>query len=146
MGKKLEVWLPDDWIDISAENPDGPTTVCWNVPEASGAFQLSTAEYRGGAEPRPTEEDLIALAIEFGEQRGLGHMAHSFSGKCVMGVFGAAVFLRTNEMSSDEPAYQQIWYLSNGLDFVLATFVAMLEPDEKELADAQRIAEGINFQ
>jgi hypothetical protein len=48
-------------------------------------------------------------------------------------------------MPLDAPEYCQVWFLSNGLDFVFATFVAMQNPDDRELAAAQRIAEGIDF-
>ena len=143
MGKKLKIWLPDDWATI--ENPDGPLTMSWQDPDAKGAFQLSTAEYRGGAEPRPSETDLIKLAVGFGEQHNWGELTSSSSGKCAMGVFGAAAFRRRKSMPAAAPEHCQVWFLSNGLDFVFATFIAMQMPDDREVAAAQRIAEGIDF-
>src|SRR5262245_17547045 len=145
MGKKLKIWLPDEWANISEKNPDGPLTMAWNDPAAVGAFQLSTAEYKGGPEPRPSEADLMELALGFGEQHQWGELIGSSSGKCAMGSFGTAAFKRSKTMLSDAPAYSQVWFLSNGLDFVFATFIAMREPKDRELADAQRIAEGIDF-
>ncbi len=62
MGKKLKIWLPDDWANVSDQNPDGPLTMCWDDPDATGPFQLSTAEYTGGPEPRPSEADLLIAA------------------------------------------------------------------------------------
>jgi hypothetical protein len=141
MSKKLKIWLPDDWANV--ENPDGPLTMCWQAPDAVGAFQLSTAEYNGGAEPRPTETDLIELAVGFGEQHNWGELKKSSSGKCVMGSFGTAAFKPTSSMPDDAPQYCQVWFLSNGLDFVFATFIAMQEPDDREVAAAQRVAEGV---
>jgi len=143
VSKKLKIWLPDDWATI--ENPDGPLTMCWQAPEATGAFQVSTAEYTKGPEPRPTENDLIKLAVGFGHQHNWGELTNSFSGKCVMGSFGTALFQRTNSMPTEASAYCQVWFLSNGLDFVLATFITMEQPDGREVAAAQRIAEGIDF-
>jgi hypothetical protein len=143
MKKKLQVWLPDDWATV--ENPDGPFTVCWQAPEAAGAFQLSTAEYTGGSEPRPTEADLIEFALAFGEKNAWGEVTSSSSGKCVMGLFGTAAFKRTISMPGDAPEYSQIWLLSNGLDFVFATFIAQEQPGDREIAAAQRIAEGVDF-
>jgi hypothetical protein len=143
MGKKLKIWLPDDWANV--ENPDGLLTMCWQDPAATGAFQLSTAEYTEGTEPRPSETDLIELAVGFGTRHSWGESTSSFSGKCVMGTFGTAAFRRANSMPADAPEYCQVWFLSNGLDFVFATFIAMQKPDNREIAAAQRIAEGIGF-
>jgi hypothetical protein len=143
MSKKLKIWLPDDWANV--ENPSGPLTVAWQDPEATGAFQLSTAEYNGGQEPRPSEADLIELAVGFGQKHGWGELTSSSSGKCVMGSFGTAGFKRTQSMPPDAPDYCQVWFLTNGLDFVLATFIAMQHPDHREVAAAQKIAEGIDF-
>jgi hypothetical protein len=145
MGKKLTIWLPDDWANVSEQNPGGPLTMCWQDPEARGAFQLSTAEYRGGEEPRPSEADLVRLAVGFGERHRWGTLTHSSSGKCVMGSFGTAAYKRTTSMPPDAPDYCQVWFLCSGLDFVLATFIAMQEPDDREVAAAQRIAEGVDF-
>jgi hypothetical protein len=145
MAKKLTIWLPDDWANISDQNPDGPLTLVWDDPTASGAFQLSTAEYTGGVEPRPGEKELIQLAVGFGEQNQWGTLMNSFSGKCVMGAFGTAAFQRTRSMPPATPTYCQAWFLSNGLDFIFATFIAMHQPADRELVDAQRIAEGIDL-
>ncbi len=143
MAKKLKFWLPDDWATV--ENPDGPLTACWQVPEAVGAFQVSTAEYTKGPEPHLSEADLMELANGFGQRNNWGELANSSSGKCIMGSFGTASFRRTKSMPPDTPEYCQVWFLSNGLDFVFATFIAMQPPDGREVAAAQRIAEGIDF-
>jgi hypothetical protein len=145
MGKKLRIWLPDEWSNILDQNPEGPLTMRWNDADATGVFQLSTAEYRGGPEPRPSGADLIELAVGFGQKHEWGQLISSSSGKCVMGAFGTAAFKPTESMQSDTPTYCQAWFLSNGLDFVFATFFAMQEPQDRELSDAQRIAEGIDF-
>ena len=56
-----------------------------------------------------------------------------------MGLFGSAAFVNPGN-----PDYQQVWYVSNGLDFLFITFIAS-KPKEQELAAAQRIVEGVNF-
>lgn len=143
MSKKLTIWLPDDWAEI--ENPDGPLTMCRQDDAAVGAFQVSTAEYSGGPEPRPGEADLIEIAVGFGRRHEWGRLSSSSSGKCVMGTFGTAAFKRTETMPPDASEYCQVWFLSNGLDFVMATFIAVQKPDDREVAAAQQIAEGIDF-
>jgi hypothetical protein len=144
MGKELRIWLPDEWANTSDQNPDGPLTLCWDNPEASGAFQVSTAEYKRGEQPRPSKADLIKFAVEFGRSHQFGQLISSRSGACMMGAFGTAIFQRTNAMAPEAPAYFQVWFISNGLDFVFATFVAMTKPQDRELADAQLIAEAID--
>ena len=59
MSKKLRLWLPDDWVNISDGNSDGPLTMCWDDAAAQGAFQISTAEYTGGKEPHSSEPELV---------------------------------------------------------------------------------------
>jgi hypothetical protein len=145
VGKKLKIWLPDKWVDLSDQNPDGPLTMAWDERAATGALQVSTAEYEGGPEPRPGEADLIQLAVSFGEEQGWGELMRSSSGKCVMGAFGAAAFKRIESIQPDAPAYCQVWFLSNGLDFVFVTFIAMEDPQDEEIAGAQQIAERIDF-
>jgi len=63
-----------------------------------------------------------------------------------MGSFGTAAFKPTEAMPPDASAYCQVWFLSNGLDLVLATFLAMQQPLDRELADAQLIAGAIDFE
>ncbi len=144
MSKKLKVWLPDDWVNISDQNPDGPLTFAWDDPTAEGAFQLSTAEYSGGTEPQSSEADLIQLATGFGEKHQFGELTTRFSGKCAMGSFGTAAFVRSDALPADELSYYQVWFISNGLDFILATFIAG-SPQDCEIAAAQRIAEAVDF-
>lgn len=145
MPKKLKVWLPDDWANISNQNPEGPLTLAWKNAASTGAFQVSTAQYTGGRKPQPSESDLTELAIGFGKQQKWGKLTSSRSGKCMMGAFGTAAFKRKWLTPRNAPAYCQVWFISNGLDFILATFIAMQEPHDQELADAQRIAEAIDF-
>ena len=145
MPKKLKIWLPDNWANISDQNPDGPLTMCWDDATASGALQLSVAEYSGGKEPRPSEADLIKQATDFGQRRRWGQLVHSSSGPCVLGIYGTASFTRPDSMPTDDAQYAQIWFLSNGLDFVMVTFFGMVTPPECELFDTQRIVEAIDL-
>ncbi len=62
-----------------------------------------------------------------------------------MGSFGTATFARTKSMAPETPEYCQVWFLSNGLDFVFATFIATHKPDTRELVAAERIIEALEF-
>src|SRR5262249_2671822 len=111
MAKKLAIWLPDTWSNV--ENPDGPLTMRWGDPAATGYLQLSVAEYRGGEQPRPSEADLLEQARAVGLRNHFGNLVSSSSGRCVLGLYGTAAF-----SPSASAAYAQVWWLSNGLDFV----------------------------
>jgi hypothetical protein len=143
MPKKLRVWLPDDWADISAEDPEGPATFCWMNEQATGAFQVSTAEYKSGAEPAPDEETLVRIAVDFGRDHGWGELQTAFSGEIPFGKYGSAVY-RNPTPSEGDSDYWQLWCLCNGRDFLLATFNAN-NPAQEELDAAQLVAEGLDF-
>lgn len=137
--KRLRLRLLHDWADITDRDKGGPLTAAWDAPAATGALQFSTAEHSSGPEPRPTAEDLVDMAKSFGLEHGLGEPTATESGPCAMGTFGTAVF------RCEDPTVCQVWFLSNGLDFVFVTFTAMQEPLEKELKDAQSIIEAIEL-
>jgi hypothetical protein len=141
--KQLRVWLPDDWADISEENPEGPATFCWTDEKASGAFQVSTAEYDSGDVPMPDEEALVQFAVNFGNDRQWGELKNAFAGDIPFGKYGSAVFEKPNA-AEDESPYSQIWCLCNGSDFIFATFFAQ-NPSQPELDAAQLVAEGLDF-
>src|SRR5262245_30083387 len=134
MAKRLRVRLLPNWADGSRDNPGGPATFYRTDSEVSGALQLSLlTEYVGGQVPNPTGGELIELAQGHGEHYEAGELVQTGSGACHLGTFGTAIF------RSDEYPRIQFWYLSNGRDFVLATHVCTVEPDNVEVAEAQQI-------
>jgi hypothetical protein len=145
MSKKLRLWLPDCWTNITDQNPDGPITVCLDDPAATGALQLSIAEYVKGAEPVQTAAELVELAESFGNRHRWGKLVSSSGSDCVMGRYGTAAFVPETTASTGVPAYQQVWFVSNGWDFVLITFISMSPLSTRELSDAQRIVDGVNL-
>jgi len=145
MEKQLQISLPDDWLDVSAENPDGPPTFMWNREEASAALQITAAQYSGGEKPYPSELELLKIAERFGREHRFGKQQSSFSGPCQVGSFGTAIFLPDESADEDAPKHAQIWILSNGLDFIFVTLLAMAPPHHRELAGAQQIVDELRF-
>src|SRR5262249_381520 len=88
---------------------------------------------KSGKVPNPSTKDLIELAQAHGERHNVGKLVETLSGACDMGNYGSAVF-----RSTEYPRIQ-IWYLSNGRDFVLATYVCTAQPEAEEVAQAQQI-------
>jgi hypothetical protein len=131
MRKRVAVRLLPNWA--SADNPGGPATFVRTGTQDAGALQVSLlAEYTGGKPPQPTPDDLVKLARGHGERQDAGKLVETKSGPCQLGYFGTAVF-----HSAEFPRIQ-LWYLSNGYDFVLATHVCTVEPEDAEVTEAQQ--------
>jgi hypothetical protein len=130
---RLKIKLPRTWKQI--DNSDGPTTFCRD--DGSGAFQVSWAQYRGGKLPKDVStESLKKMAEEFGKEYS-DEMTGSNGGECPYGMFGTATY------RSVEYPRSQVWFISDGRDFIMATHICGEEPDEIEVAEAQQIAMGL---
>jgi hypothetical protein len=134
VAKRLQVRLLPNWAQ--ADNPDGPVTFYRCDSGDSGSLQVSLyAEYMGGKVPNPSPDDLIELAQDHGQRHNAGELVGTHSGACDLGSFGAVVF-----RSAECPRFQ-LWYLSNGRDFVLATHICTVEPEAAEVFEAQQIVD-----
>ncbi len=133
--KHVQVELPSNWYAATAENPSGGATYRRFAPPGVGWVQISWAWYRGGPEPRPSDDDLMQLA----SGADFGTAVRSTSGPCAIGRYGTAVY------RSAESAYTQVWHLSNGRDFIFVTYVCSNPPDAAELCDVQAIVENLTI-
>ena len=140
MKKALKVTLPPGWEDISHENPEGPATFVRSGENATGVLQLSIQSiYESGPEPNPTFGDLIRLCEHVaGLQEA--DVTERYSGDCELGTFGSVTG------KSAELPMMQIWTVTNGRDFVLATFLCPEQPDAEEAAEAETIVKGVQLQ
>jgi hypothetical protein len=138
--RQLAIALPPNWRDVSHENPQGPATFVRDSHEASGALQVSVqAEYVSGPVPNPTPEQLIAFAERIAAAQGQAEVRGRSSGACAMGRYGT-VLMRL-------PGYSwlQVWVLSNGRDFVLATHTSVDEPSEEEVNEASWVVKNVGL-
>lgn len=131
--KNIKVEIPVGWSDYAQNNPDGPATFIRDINNAHSVFQVSFAQYKDGEIPNPSQEDLVELAQNTGIDMLLGDMIDTSSGTCSFGAFGTAIF------KSKENPHSQIWYLSDGHDFILATYICVEIPDNNELIEVQEI-------
>jgi hypothetical protein len=131
----IKVKLLPGWIDASKDNPDGPASFLRESSKSSGAVQVSHAEYARGAVPNPSEQDLIVMSRAFGTgtDMNLGDVGKSQSGGCTFGKFGTTVY------RSAEFPRSQVWYLSDGKDFIMVTHICGEEPDPQELVEVDQI-------
>lgn len=135
MESNIFVSLPNTWLDISKQNPEGPSTYIRQEYKKSllNYLQFSLANYVKGKIPNPTESDLIALSEKAGVKANFGKLVKNNSGNCKFGKFGTAIF------SSEENPLSQVWYLSNGKDFILVSYLCSKEPHELELQEVENI-------
>ena len=133
MKAHLKVNLPPDWEDISHENPEGPQTFARSGDLATGVLQMSIQSiYESGPDPNATFGDLIRLSEHVAMIQG-AKVVKRYSGECKLGMFGCVI-----GKSSELPVIQ-IWTLTNGRDFVLATFLGTEKPPIEESQQAEKI-------
>lgn len=132
----LRALLPDGWGDITssveAENP--PITFA-RLRAGNGALQISPAMYESGTDPRITTQLLQSLLNDFGKTRRLGVATQRActheSLKCVSATFRS------------DGDFICVWYLSDGRNIVLATYICEWESRDKEMDDCDAIVSSI---
>ena len=128
----VSMTVPEGWTDVSDDLPAGsPATLA--KPDGIGALQFSPAKYRAGALPKIDPHDLEQLLEDFASTRRLPKrpIRHGRG----MHPFVAADFRANGE-------FLRVWYISNGCDLALVTYVA-LEPDSPKLGDEMHEADEI---
>ena len=133
----IKAELPDGWSDHTFEDPSGPVTFLRDESNEPGVIQITLTLYEDGKIPNPSCEDLIKLSTKVGENMPAGDLIETSSGKCTFGIFGTAIF------KSKEFPRTQIWYLSDGFNFILATHIFAGFPEPEEVDEAQRIVSSL---
>ena len=131
--RKLKIKFPTGWRDCSNDNPDGPPTFLDDRQEEPGVLQISFAEYLSGTIPNPDFTDLLTLSRTAGIKNSFGEIINEGSGSCQYGIFGKV------EFSGKEFPYSAIWHISNGKNFVFATYICSKQPTDKELSEVNDI-------
>lgn len=127
--------LPAGWTEITDDLPEGsPPTLA--RPAGCGAIQFSIATYRSGTDPRVTIENLRALLADFCSRKALdaGDIEESTGRVTTVGCVAGA---------KDEVV--AVWYLTNGQDVALVTYVSQTSDCSEELEQAQDLVATIDF-
>lgn len=124
---RLKIKLHNGWSPV--DNSNGPATYV----KGSSCLQFSQAQYKGDKLSLDTQKQVSICEGLTRKMRGRRDML-SGSGNCELGVFGTVV------AKGDEPAYMQVWVLSNGNDLVLVTHICEQEPGAAEVEEARAIA------
>jgi hypothetical protein len=75
----------------------------------------------------------MSRAFGTGTDMNLGDVGESQSGGCAFGKFGTTVY------RSAEFPRSQVWYLSDGKDFIMVTHICGEEPNPQELVEVDQI-------
>jgi hypothetical protein len=137
MRKRIKVTLLPGWADYSHENPEGPATYLRQASEVPGPLQVSLMAYRAGEVPDPSPQELVSMAANVEIAPLSNEVIETSSGQCAFGHYGSAVF------RSPENPHMQVWYLSNGYDFILATHICPEGVDPAEAAEAEQIVKAL---
>jgi hypothetical protein len=126
-----------NWTDITdtLDTIEKPFTLVRQ--HGVGALQISPALYRGGMLPSPTKDILASMAIEFGQMQALGEPfdVDTFEGSLAG---GAASY-------HSESDFIRVWYLSDGRNIMLATFVCEWDVRDRELTECEVIIRSLQF-
>jgi len=113
---RLKIQIPKSWA--AQENPNGPATFCRHLSHIPGPLQVSWAEYSHGSIPNPSVAGLAAHGCRvLGRRMVAGIYLSQEAVQCVFGSMGTAIF-----RSSQHPRIQ-LWFLSNGRDFINVTHI-----------------------
>lgn len=140
------ILLPStEWDNFTEE--DGPYTVARDVPGAVGVLQFSVGWYRSGPEPRPTDEALRALVVDWGQRSGDLELVTSLPAWTSGPVrWVAGTYRDERQQPSGEPARcWRVFYGSDGRNFVMATYNCPWEHRDREQADVDAIIQSFRF-
>ena len=127
---RLKIHLFDGWRQ--ATNTNGPAS--FYRGRSDNPLQISWAEYRGQKPLRSVStQELQDTAVRFGRQNRFGELVESSGGSCAFGSFGTAIF------HSAAHARIQVWFVTDGRDHILGTYVCSKDPDPAEVREVQQI-------
>lgn len=134
----LLVEAPADWCDTTdgLRGPHHPFTLT-KCEDGVGALQFSIAAYRGGPLPNPTPSDLLEMVEEFGARKGLGDLSEEVS-RDGMPMVAAASYYHGED-------YVRVWYVSDGSNFALTTYLCKWEYRELEIGECEKIVNSLKF-
>lgn len=127
--------LPSGWADITDELPEGSAPTLAR-PSGCGALQFSIGTYRSGTHPNFTAQSLRALLADFCSRQSLD--AGDFEETTARVTTVGCVARTTEEVVA-------AWYLTNGIDVVLVTYVARTPDCSDELEQAKQLVATIDF-
>src|SRR5437868_5708727 len=133
------VAVANGWDDITAtlEEADPPITIADPV-SGVGALQLSPAIYESGRLPGITPESLSEMLEEFASSEGFDEPFDRIGCTGEVAMEGAS--FRAGE------DFIRVWYVSDGTNVILITYVCEWEQREVEASEREMIVHSIRFE
>ncbi len=130
--------LPEGWTNVTAglAGNDVPFTIADPV-KGIGALQLSIASYKEGPVPGMTLSDLQSMLAEFSQKHEFGP---AFDQTCVTDDISAAA---SSFHSNGD--FVRVWYVTDGQNIMLITYLCEWGRQNEELADAETIVRSVRF-
>jgi hypothetical protein len=135
--KAIKLNLPNSWIDISFENPDGPPTFIrkeWG--KNSGVLQISVTHYLSGESFNPNHKDLIELSKEFDSGNEF-ELIETKSGGCQFGMYGCA------EFKNKEFPFVSVWHITDKNDIIFSTYISNTKQTKTDVDEVYDILKNI---
>lgn len=129
--------LPDGWGEITDELPDPDSPLTLAKENGVGALQFSSARYLSGELPNPTLLDLQRFLEDKAVQESWGNPISLETGT-------RSLMFATGEYRIGE-VYMRAWYLSDGLNFVFATYNCDWDERVRERKDVDSIVATLEF-
>lgn len=125
----------DDLTDTDAR-PADPITIA-NAQDGIGAFQITIAKYVSGPEPKASIETLTGMLDEFAVAHKLGD---GFDVVVVSGIIAVA-----GKCYRVENEFIRVWYVSNGRNFALMTYVCDWDKRNRERSEVEAMVASCEF-
>lgn len=132
---RLRVTLPNHWHDLSQANLGKPTYSRTGDPEGALLEVTILSTWRGGKRPDTSAQNLLKSLEERFKPLSV---KRSESGE----VEDEPWVKTWATVLCDQPgcAHFQCWYLSDGQDLLMASYISGASPSAQELAEARAIA------
>jgi hypothetical protein len=128
----------DEWQDTTDETKGPARPYTLTKARGVGALQFSVASYMSGPVPLPSSAKLLAMAEESGMRSGAGM---PFDTRAKEGRLSIAAA----DFHTPEDNFLRVWYVSDGKNIMLITYVAKWELREIELLECEGIVESVRF-
>lgn len=139
MASKITVPLLDGWVEET--KPEHVVRTFFRNTSRNGPFQVSWTTVAAGQKAEVSEQKLKEMASKFGAEKfGVGEPKDTSSGKCALGNYGTAVFSKPPDR-----CHLQVWILSNGSGFLLATHMSAKPPDPVEVEETMKMILNITY-
>jgi hypothetical protein len=129
--------LPDGWGEVTDELPEPGSPLTLVKEDGVGALQFSSARYLSGEFPNPTLLDLQRLLEDKAAKESWGDPISLQTGT-------RSLMFASGEYRIGE-AYMRAWYLSDGLNFVFATYNCDWHERARERRDVDSIIATLRF-